>query len=536
MKFNDITRPYMSYDDEYVINFWKFEARPNFNYIEYNQALEYINSLHFDIFIKYPLNFFFLESELIFITIFLFFFLYILFFLKNKNNIILQFNYILLNCFFILIYFFTFYQIDNLTNVYKIFFNIYFTLFLILINFNTLKKNYNYEEFLLLLLILFSTKTLLDSNNIITIILLIEIQTFCLLILNLSNKQNILKSETSLKYFIISAITSGLFLFGFSNLYYFTGSLNLNEIFLFFLFSNNNLFYLNNSFYLISISCIFLSLIIKLGLFPFHNWLLDLYNGFNFNLIFIMFILQKPILFFLLFKIYAIFNFFILNSIINQIIILISILSIIIGSIGILLQSNLKKFLGYSSLVINSYLLLLLLNNLFFFNIFFLVFIFIYNLNNFLFFYSFQNINLMSNKKIKNLIEIYNLFYINKYLTIIFIITLFSFLGLPPFSGFFSKYLILFILNLNNFLFLSIIILILNILSSFYYLRIIKLLYINEKYFYIFNSLEYINNKNKNILQFSNKFQSDLFIFLFILNLFLFFKLDFFFFLQNYLF
>jgi proton-translocating NADH-quinone oxidoreductase chain N len=477
------------------------------------------------------LNHLFLQNDLIFLTIFIVIFTYIIFFIKSKKAGFFTFNFnsILINCLFILIYFFTNLNFENNINIFEIYFNIFFVLFFLLYN-KIINKIYNYEEFLLLILILFSTKLLLLSNNVVTLILLIEIQTFCILILNLSNKQNILKSETTLKYFIISSITSGLLLFGFSNLYFFTGSLNLNEILLFMNFINIDI---NTNIYLFfSIFLIFISLIIKLGFFPFHNWLLDLYNGFSYNLIFIMFIFQKPILFFLLYKIFSFYSFFFYyNTIIINFVILISIFSIIIGSIGIILQSNIKKFLAYSSLVTNSYLLLLLLNDYFYFNIFFIIFIIIYNLNNFLFFFFFQYINI--NFKIKNLLEIYNYYYINKFMTILFIITLFSFLGLPPFSGFFSKYFILFILNLNNFLNLTIIILILNIISSFYYLKIIKLLISNEKFSYNTNSLEYLNNKNKKILQISDSFIYDIFIFIFIINLSLFFKLDFFIYLQN---
>lgn len=477
------------------------------------------------------LNHLLLQNDLIFLTIFIVIFTYIIFFIKSKKSGFFTFNFnsILINCLFILIFFFTNLNFENNINIFEIYFNIFFLLFFLLYN-KIINKIYNYEEFLLLILILFSTKLLLSTNNVVTLILLIEIQTFCILILNLSNKQNILKSETTLKYFIISSITSGLFLFGFSNLYFFTGSLNLNEILLFLSFIEfNNTF---NIYLFFSILFILISLIIKLGFFPFHNWLLDLYNGFSYNLIFIMFVFQKPILFFLLYKIFNFFSFFFFyNIFINNFIILISILSIIIGSIGIIIQSNIKKFLAYSSLVTNSYLLLLLLNNYFYFNIFFIIFIIIYNLNNFLFFFFLQYINI--NFKLKNLLEIYNYYYINKFMTILFIITLFSFLGLPPFSGFFSKYLILFILNLNNFLNLTIIILILNIISSFYYLKIIKLLISNEKFSYNINSLKYINNKNKEVLQISDSFIYDIFVFIFIINLSLFFKLDFFIYLQQ---
>jgi NADH:ubiquinone oxidoreductase subunit 2 (subunit N) len=477
------------------------------------------------------LNHLLLQNDLIFLTIFIVIFTYIIFFIKSKKSGFFTFNFnsILTNCLFILIFFFTNLNFENNINIFEIYFNIFFLLFFLLYN-KIINKIYNYEEFLLLILILFSTKLLLLSNNVVTLILLIEIQTFCILILNLSNKQNILKSETTLKYFIISSITSGLLLFGFSNLYFFTGSLNLNEILIFMNFININVNY--NIYIFISIFLIFISLIIKLGFFPFHNWLLDLYNGFSYNLIFIMFIFQKPILFFLLYKIFNFYSFFFFyNTIIINFVIFISIFSILIGSIGIIIQSNIKKFLAYSSLVTNSYLLLLLLNNYFYFNIFFIIFIIIYNINNFLFFFFFQYTNI--NFKLKNLLEIYNYYYINKFMTILFIITLFSFLGMPPFSGFFSKYLILFILNLNNFLSLTIIILIFNIISSFYYLKIIKLLTSNEKFSYNINSLEYLNNKNKKILQISDSFVYDIFIFIFIINISLFFKLDFFIYLQQ---
>ena len=141
---------------------------------------------------------------------------------------------------------------------------------------------------------------------------------------------------------------------------------------------------INTNIYLFfSIFLIFISLIIKLGFFPFHNWLLDLYNGFSYNLIFIMFIFQKPILFFLLYKIFSFYSFFFYyNTIIINFVILISIFSIIIGSIGIILQSNIKKFLAYSSLVTNSYLLLLLLNDYFYFKRFRLECYFFYYIYN----------------------------------------------------------------------------------------------------------------------------------------------------------
>lgn len=486
--------------------------------------LIFTKDLSFNLF----LNFNTFDKKELFLVSFLFFlfFYFILFFIKNKK-LIMKTNYIYINSFLIinLFYFiFTF----NYFSILNLYCNIFFILFILLYH-NYLKKYCNYEEFILYYLILFSTILLISNNNIITIILLLEIQTFCILILNINNNQNILKSEASLKYFIISSITSGFFLIGFSILYYITGSINLNEILLYISFINNNsLIYL----YILAIFFIIISLLIKLGLFPFQNWLIDIYNGFNYPLIFFTFILQKPILFYLFYKIINLIffsNIIFLKFYLINIILFITIMSILIGSIGILIQSNIKKFLAYSSLVTNSYLLLLILNDIYFFDIYFFLFIFFYNINNFLLFFFFKNLKNFKKKKIINLIEIYNYIHINKYYAFFFILILFSFLGLPPFSGFFQKYLILYLLDINNILNIILIVLILNLLSSFYYLRIIKFLTINEKFFYVINSTQNMKIKFQN---FYDNSIFNLFIILFFLSFIFFLKIDFFLFYQ----
>lgn len=490
------------------------------------------------------INFFFLNEDLFLISFFTIIFLLFIILFKNninknnnnKNNKIKLNNLFL---FLILLFLFIIFDLNILVdsnnfneNFLSIIFNFFFLISLILF-YNYIIKTYNYEELFLLIFILITSKIILFSNNIILIILLLEIQTFSILTLNISNKQNLLKSEATLKYFIISSLASGLLLYSFSNIYNITGLINFNEINLYISFLEINKYYENNKLYL-NFIIFFFAFLIKLGIFPFHNWILDVYDGFSYKLLFISTILQKPILFYLLFKIYNCFNI----VFIDNFIIIFIIVSIIIGSLGVLNQSNIKKFIAYTSLVTNSYILLIILNNFLIFKINFIIYIFFYNILTILFFYVFINTNknyLLKYNKYKNIFQFYNMLYLNKYKTLLLLITLFSFLGLPPFIGFFSKYFIMYMMILNNYIILSLIILLISVISAFYYLRIIKISTSNEKFFYVLNDISYLKKKNNNFFFYKFNINDIVFFFLF-LNMFIFLKLDnFFIFNLNYI-
>lgn len=89
-----------------------------------------------------------------------------------------------------------------------------------------------------------------------------------------SSKRNSLSLESGLKYFILGSIASGLLLFGIALIYGFTGTLDFNSLSL--------LFYQHaeiNSFVWLGFVLIFITILFKLGVFPFHMWLPDVYAG-----------------------------------------------------------------------------------------------------------------------------------------------------------------------------------------------------------------------------------------------------------------
>ena len=99
-------------------------------------------------------------------------------------------------------------------------------------------------------------------ENLILLYLCIEIQTFSLFILISSEKVNVKSLESSLKYFILGSISSGIFLMGCVFLFKIYPLLELNLF--------NTLFKSTKNFYLIGHTLIVSSLIFKIGLFPFH--------------------------------------------------------------------------------------------------------------------------------------------------------------------------------------------------------------------------------------------------------------------------
>lgn len=245
------------------------------------------------------------------------------------------------------------------------------------------------------------------------------------------NKKNIYLSESSIKYFIVQAIGSAILLF---------------TIILFFLIENLNF----NFNYIMNI---FISSIIllKIGAAPFHFWFPSISEGLNWinNLILISWQKIAPII--------------ILSYSLNLNYLIISIiLSAIVGSLGGLNQTSLRKLIAFSSINHIGWIIRRLLFNENIWLIYF-SFYFILLINIFLFF-NFLNIYYINQTFI-------NLFS-NKYLKIIFFLLLLSLGGLPPFLGFFPKWIIIELIISKNLYFMIFIIVIFTLITLFFYIRI----------------------------------------------------------------
>lgn len=248
----------------------------------------------------------------------------------------------------------------------------------------------------------------------------------------LINSNNIISSERSLKYFLIQALASIILLFATLNLYYL---FNLNWSFKFNFIEN----------------IILISLFLKRGVAPFHFWFPEIIDGLRWTNAFILITWQKiaP-----LFLISYYFNF--------SIIILTILISSYIGAINGLNQTSFKKLLAFSSINHLRWMLSRILFNERLWLLYFLNY-FILNLPIVLLFF---------NLKIFQFNQIFNNFLFSSNLKIILILNFLSLGGLPPFLGFFPKWIVIeSLINQNQYILIWIII-IFSLITLFFYIRI----------------------------------------------------------------
>jgi NADH-quinone oxidoreductase subunit N len=326
-------------------------------------------------------------------------------------------------------------------------------------------------------------------------------------------------------YFIYNAFFSGFFLFGLSLLFIFFQ--NSNFVCIFFSFLNYQLFY--NFFFFFMLFCFIIFFFFKLSIVPFHWWLSAVYEGSSILTLMFLSIPIKFAYFFIFIKL-IIYFFSCYTFWFQQFFIICSIFSLIIGSLGLIIHTKLKKVWAFSTINHMGYLLLSLVCLSFMGFRAFIVYFFTYLISNLFFFLLLQGLlNENVNQYFLHINQFQFLYYHrNKLLGLNFFFFIFSLIGIPPLLGFWGKYLVLCaiynVFTFKLFLFLFIIILITTLITAFGYLRMWKILY-----------TENFKNKKFLLLPFPIFviFTKIICIFILIFSFNFFFFSDFFFFLDN---
>lgn len=447
-------------------------------------------------------NWIYYFPEFYFILFSFFIFLFMLFLIFPINNIYYYFSkYVLI--FFLIISFFLFYfswnnaltfyifdflitsnRIDSLSRIFFIFFLIIFLS--IFKNYLFIKTFFVIEFFLLFIFSILGLFLIFSSNDFLNFYLSLELYSLSIYGVMAIMKNSLVFIESAVKYFIISSFSSGLIIFSISVLYFFTGSINFYDLNLFSSTFNYIEFLPNKIYYLTALFLLFLGLLIKISAAPFHVWYIDIYSGTLHILNLFFLVLPKFVFLNFLLKFYIIFLFdFFYLKFFSFLFFFVS--SAFFGVFGAIYQTNIRKILIYSSIFnlcfflslfnfLNSYsLIIFFFFSFIYFNNVFGTFTFLLSLLNYSLLRFYKNLNALI-----NLFENYPAF--SFYSAILFL----SSAGLPPFVGFFSKFLVFFnLINLNSFL-VFIFLFIFSIISFFYYIRFIKLIFINNFKNYIF--------------------------------------------------
>lgn len=328
------------------------------------------------------------------------------------------------------------------------------------------------ELFLIILLVLTGFIVLLNANDFLVLYLGLELQSLGLYILATLKQNSIYATEAGLKYFILGAFASCLLVLGISIIYSFSGILSFTEL-NFFL---TNLSEENMQFQgiFLGIGLVLISFLFKIGAAPFHVWLPDVYEGAATIITAFFSLVPKLVIFNLLLKFIVILDEFFKYEI-QYIFIYCSIFSIVLASLGAVYQFKIKRLLSYSAIGHTGFILLAIsLYTIVGYTtcIFYILIYYVLIINIFAILLQLQKKDTGDTLK-----YIANLNYIlqsNKLLGTSLILVLFSLAGIPPLSGFFSKFYLLVAIMQNQYYFIAFIIIILSIFGAIYYLKVIR--------------------------------------------------------------
>ena len=401
----------------------------------------------------------------------------------KKNSSLLVYNLTMISLFILIIllinlrslpsnsFFGSSYLIDELSNYMKII-TVASGIFVLLTSSKYIKSIniFKIEYPVLILSSMLGMMVMISSNDLIVFYMGLELQSLALYVLASFNRENLLSSESGLKYFVLSALSSGILLYGCSLVYGFSGSTNFNLIADNIINTENGLTF--------GIVFILVGLAFKISAVPFHMWAPDVYEGSPTSVTIFFAILPKIAALTVIIR----FLYVPFLNVIEQwqmIIIFLSIASMIFGAVAAIGQNNLKRLVAYSSIGHMGYALAGISTGSNQGIQSSIIYISIYLIMNVAFFSCLFMLR-RNNKYFEKIEDLSGISKNHPILSLCFLITLFSLAGIPPLAGFFAKFYIFLAVIEKQMYFLAIIGLLSTVIAAFYYLRIIKIMYFDD--------------------------------------------------------
>ena len=345
--------------------------------------------------------------------------------------------------------------------------------FVLLVSYNYLKifKIFKIEYPILILSSVLGMMVMISSNDLMVFYMGLELQSLALYVLATFNRDQLKSSEAGLKYFVLSALSSGLLLYGCSLIYGFSGSTNFDII------SNQ----LNSDEYVLTFGIVFIlvGLAFKISAVPFHMWAPDVYEG-SPTSVTLFFTMVPKIAALTVFIRFLYIPFLNLIDQWQMIIIFLSIASMLFGAIAAIGQTNIKRLVAYSSIGHIGYTLAGLATGSNEGIQSSIVYMSIYVVMNLALF----SCLLMLKRGETYYEDIEDLAGLSKnhpLLSLSLLVILFSLAGIPPLAGFFAKFYIFTAVLEQSMYFLAIVGLLSTVVAAFYYLRIIKIMYFDKE-------------------------------------------------------
>lgn len=343
----------------------------------------------------------------------------------------------------------------------------------------------SFEYTILIMLSVFGAILMSSSSDLITAYLAIEVQSLSFYILASFKKNSTFSIDAGLKYFILGALSSSIFLFGSSLIYGMTGTTNFEHYHQ--LYSNeycdmpNTNNFNANLFLQFGLILILSSLFFKLSIAPFHVWSPDVYEGSLSCSTFIFSVIPKLGLFVLIVRLFF-YSFESFYDKFRYLFIFSALLSILVGSFGGLGQIKVKTLLAFSSISHMGYCVLALSSGVIEGIQVMYCYLLVYMLSGVSLWSIFFSTKLLQpfSKHNKDLTDFSSLAKSNHTVAICLVATLLSLAGFPPFVGFYAKMAVFSTTIESSMQTATIVAILCGVISTYYYIRIIKISYFEQ--------------------------------------------------------
>ena len=340
-------------------------------------------------------------------------------------------------------------------------------------------------EFLTLLLFsLLGMMIMASANSFLTAYLGLELMSLCLYALVALNRDSAASTEAAMKYFVLGALSSGLLLYGMSMIYGATGTLDLTEVArqVALLAGNTS----DRTFLVFGLVFIVAGVAFKVGVAPFHMWIPDVYHGAPTAVTLVVGTGPKLAAFAMAIRL-------LVNGLLGlapdwqQMLAIMALLSIAIGNVTAIAQTNLKRMLAYSTIAHMGFMLLGLMSGVIGGNtmsaaeayssaLFYSIIYVLMSLGAFgmLLFLS------RAGFECETLDDMRGLNRRSPWYAFLMMLIMLSLAGLPPTAGFYAKLAVFQAAVAAGYVWIAVVAVLLSLVGAFYYLRIVKLMYFDD--------------------------------------------------------
>lgn len=326
----------------------------------------------------------------------------------------------------------------------------------------------------LTLLALLGQCIMISGANLLTLYLGLELLALPTYAIVAMRRDSALSAESAMKYFILGALASGFLLYGISMLYGATGTLDLDEILK--AVGDDRI---NKLVLAFAVVFIVSGLAFKLGVAPFHMWVPDVYQGAPTAITLMIAGAPKLAVFALMYRL-LVGGLLPLTQDWQPMIMILAVLSLVIGNLTAIAQTNIKRMLAYSTISHMGFMILGMLSifdeHAYSAALFYAVTYVLTTLG------SFGLLMILSHQgyECETLDDLKGLNRRNPWMAFMGLVLMFSLAGIPPTVGFAAKLSILETLVDGGYLYLAIIAVLTSLVGAFYYLRVVKVMYFDE--------------------------------------------------------